>query len=187
MRYRLILIRAFLKDPTQLKIAYLICRLNLYYSTFLFAFLWPVCSHASRSGAAVRRLTSAGAVTVAVYGLPDLVDSCNYTDEEKRLLCRGSSVGGGPPGEPAASPAAAAASPRPFMTAILDALDCSQNDYTALFALCLLHAIGNNKGEHWGPDGHGEVGWCGGYWVWLDLVGPAVKKYGLVSSCVLLS
>ena len=74
-----------------------------------------------------------------MYGLPDPADSrCNYTDEEKRLLSRG---GGGPPGDP---PAAAA---RPFMAAILDALDCSENDYTALFALCLLHAIGHNKGE----------------------------------------
>ncbi|KAF0312325.1 Protein CLEC16A [Amphibalanus amphitrite] len=85
----------------------------------------------------------------AVYGLPDLVDSCNYTDEEKRLLCRGSTANttGGPPTE-AATPSAAAAvsSPKPFMASILDALDCSENDYTALFALCLLHAIGHNKG-----------------------------------------
>ena len=86
-----------------------------------------------------------------MYGLPDLADSCNYTDEEKRLLSRGSSSGGGgggggggPTGDTAS---AVAAAPRPFMAAILDALDCSENDYTALFALCLLHAIGHNKGR----------------------------------------
>ncbi|XP_037093769.1 protein CLEC16A homolog [Pollicipes pollicipes] len=66
----------------------------------------------------------------AVYGLPDLADSCNYTDEEKH-------------GEAAeASPG-----PRPFMATILESLDCTQNDYTALFALCLLYAIGHNKVE----------------------------------------
>lgn len=36
---------------------------------------------------------------------------------------------------------------RPFLKTILDSLDCSENDYKALFALCLLFALINNKGE----------------------------------------
>ncbi|KAM3961022.1 C-type lectin domain containing ema [Aphomia sociella] len=35
---------------------------------------------------------------------------------------------------------------RPFLKTILDSLDCSENDYKALFALCLLFALINNKG-----------------------------------------
>lgn len=34
----------------------------------------------------------------------------------------------------------------PFLKTILDSLDCSENDYKALFALCLLFALINNKG-----------------------------------------
>lgn len=34
----------------------------------------------------------------------------------------------------------------PFLEAVLKALDCSENDYAALFALSLLYALGNNKG-----------------------------------------
>lgn len=36
---------------------------------------------------------------------------------------------------------------RPFLKTIFDSLDCSENDYKALFALCLLFALINNKGE----------------------------------------
>lgn len=36
---------------------------------------------------------------------------------------------------------------KPFLKTILDSLDCSENDYKALFALCLLYALINNKGE----------------------------------------
>lgn len=39
---------------------------------------------------------------------------------------------------------------RPFLKTILDSLDCSENDYKALFALCLLFALINNKGENIG-------------------------------------
>ncbi|XP_077490133.1 C-type lectin domain containing ema isoform X4 [Amblyomma americanum] len=35
---------------------------------------------------------------------------------------------------------------RPFLAAILNALDCSENDHPALFALCLLYALGHNPG-----------------------------------------
>ncbi|EEC20586.1 protein CLEC16A, putative, partial [Ixodes scapularis] len=34
----------------------------------------------------------------------------------------------------------------PFLGAILHALDCSENDHPALFALCLLYALGHNPG-----------------------------------------
>jgi protein CLEC16A len=36
---------------------------------------------------------------------------------------------------------------RPFLKTILDSLDCNENDYKALFALCLLFALINNKGK----------------------------------------
>ncbi|XP_013169463.1 PREDICTED: protein CLEC16A isoform X2 [Papilio xuthus] len=35
---------------------------------------------------------------------------------------------------------------RPFLKTVLESLDCSENDYKALFALCLLFALINNKG-----------------------------------------
>lgn len=35
---------------------------------------------------------------------------------------------------------------RPFLAAILNALDCTENDHPALFALCLLYALGHNSG-----------------------------------------
>ncbi|XP_026324705.1 protein CLEC16A homolog isoform X2 [Hyposmocoma kahamanoa] len=35
---------------------------------------------------------------------------------------------------------------RPFLKTIFDSLDCFENDYKALFALCLLFALINNKG-----------------------------------------
>lgn len=37
---------------------------------------------------------------------------------------------------------------RPFLKTILDSLDCNDNDYKALFALCLLFALINNKGNN---------------------------------------
>lgn len=35
-----------------------------------------------------------------------------------------------------------------FLEAIVSTLDCSENDYVALFALCLLYAISHNKGSN---------------------------------------
>ncbi|GJQ73467.1 hypothetical protein Trydic_g13826 [Trypoxylus dichotomus] len=35
---------------------------------------------------------------------------------------------------------------KPFLETIFNALDCTENDYTALFALSLLYAMANNKG-----------------------------------------
>lgn len=36
---------------------------------------------------------------------------------------------------------------KPFLETVYNALDCGENDYAALFALCLLYAIVNNKGK----------------------------------------
>ncbi|KAK9885246.1 hypothetical protein WA026_010745 [Henosepilachna vigintioctopunctata] len=57
----------------------------------------------------------------------------NITDEEKQRL--------------ATSPAET--SPfveKPFLETILNSLDCTDNDYTSLFSLCLFYAVANNKG-----------------------------------------
>ncbi|BFZ02816.1 hypothetical protein BsWGS_05855 [Bradybaena similaris] len=35
---------------------------------------------------------------------------------------------------------------RPYLEAIFNALECSENDYSALFALCLLYAMGKSEG-----------------------------------------
>jgi protein CLEC16A len=36
---------------------------------------------------------------------------------------------------------------RPFLDMVLQSLDCTENDYLALLALCLLYALANNKGK----------------------------------------
>ena len=36
---------------------------------------------------------------------------------------------------------------RSYLEAIFNALECGDNDYEALFALCLLYALGHNKGK----------------------------------------
>ncbi|KAJ8977756.1 hypothetical protein NQ317_001120 [Molorchus minor] len=59
--------------------------------------------------------------------------SMNITDEEKQRL--------------ATSPAETAATiDHPFLETVYNALDCSENDYATLFALCLLYAMANNAG-----------------------------------------
>lgn len=57
----------------------------------------------------------------------------NKTDEEKELLVTA-------PNE------TSSAIDKPFLETIYNALDCSENDYSALFALSLLYALTNNKG-----------------------------------------
>ncbi|GAB1602331.1 protein CLEC16A-like isoform X3 [Argonauta hians] len=39
---------------------------------------------------------------------------------------------------------------RPYLEAIFNALECNENDYETLFALCLLYAMGHNEGIHQG-------------------------------------
>ena len=36
---------------------------------------------------------------------------------------------------------------RPYLEAVFNALECTENDYEALFALCLLYAMGHNDGR----------------------------------------
>lgn len=56
----------------------------------------------------------------------------NATDEEKLLVTTPTECGVN----------------SPFLEAVLKALDCSENDYQALFSLSLLYALGNNKGNN---------------------------------------
>lgn len=57
----------------------------------------------------------------------------NITDEEKQLMATTPTEG-------------SCSMNKPFLDTIFNALDCSENDYTALFALSLLYALANNKG-----------------------------------------
>ncbi|XP_050302255.1 protein CLEC16A homolog isoform X2 [Anthonomus grandis grandis] len=59
-------------------------------------------------------------------------DLRNITDEEKEKLAK--------------NPSENVASEKPFLETVYSALDCSENDYAALLALCLLFAMANNKG-----------------------------------------
>ncbi|XP_052263692.1 protein CLEC16A-like isoform X3 [Dreissena polymorpha] len=74
--------------------------------------------------------------------------SQNSTDEEKILSTRNQSlrIGGGA----TASQGAFSLDNRPYLEAIFHALECTENDYEALFALCLLYAMGHNEGIHQG-------------------------------------
>lgn len=57
----------------------------------------------------------------------------NVTDEEKEKL--------------ASTPTESTnISEKPFLETLYNSLDCTDNDYAALFALCLLYALANNKG-----------------------------------------
>lgn len=64
----------------------------------------------------------------------DVVDHKNITDEEKeRLVTSPNDL--------------SFLKNKPFLETVFNALDCGENDYTALFALCLLYALVNNKGN----------------------------------------
>lgn len=60
-------------------------------------------------------------------------ESVNITDEEKEKL--------------RTSLTQSTESNRPFLDTVLSALDCNENDYLALLALCLIYALANNKGD----------------------------------------
>lgn len=66
----------------------------------------------------------------------ELQANVNITDEEKERLV-------------ATSPTTTnmiTVIDHPFLETIYEALDCTENDYAALFALCLLYAMSNNSG-----------------------------------------
>jgi protein CLEC16A len=71
----------------------------------------------------------------AETSLSDEMEKVNITDEEKEQILESSLN--------------LQKSSRPFLDMILHSLDCSENDYIALLALCLLYALANNKGEHY--------------------------------------
>ncbi|XP_053607303.1 protein CLEC16A homolog [Plodia interpunctella] len=71
----------------------------------------------------------------------------NITDEEKqKLLCGATIIERVISLESIIEKENKEIEKRPFLKTILDSLDCSENDYKALFALCLLFALINNKG-----------------------------------------
>lgn len=72
----------------------------------------------------------------------------NITDEEKQKLLGGAvSVSERvTPVEKTIEKENREVEKRPFLKTILDSLDCTENDYKTLFALCLLFALINNKG-----------------------------------------
>lgn len=62
----------------------------------------------------------------------------NITDEEKEKLQQITS--------PTTSVNVAPSLHRPFLDTVMSALDCTENDYLALLALCLIYAMSFNKG-----------------------------------------
>ena len=36
---------------------------------------------------------------------------------------------------------------RPFLAAVFETMECAENDYLALFALCLIYSMQHNTGE----------------------------------------
>nr|XP_029718817.1 protein CLEC16A homolog isoform X2 [Aedes albopictus] len=64
--------------------------------------------------------------------ISDEIEKVNITDEEKEKLLLNAYR------TPETN--------RPFLDMVLSSLDCAENDYLALLALCLLYALANNKG-----------------------------------------
>lgn len=75
-------------------------------------------------------------------GEPSGSCQANKTDEEKMKSVSASGVGGG-----VATEDEQQTSDRPFLDICLSALDCSENDYLPLLALCLIYAMSTNQGE----------------------------------------
>lgn len=73
-----------------------------------------------------------------VDGQPQSNYHSNKTDEEKMKMSSAESEGETETHEK---------SERPFLDICLSALDCSDNDYLPLLALCLIYAVSTNKGE----------------------------------------
>lgn len=65
------------------------------------------------------------------------IESVNITDEEKEKLKTSYTSNSSQSNE----------TNRPFLETVLSVLDCTENDYLALLALCLVYALANNKGK----------------------------------------
>lgn len=74
----------------------------------------------------------------------------NSTDEEKLLSSYGFGHRRGHTASAEQRQAEFSLVNRPYLEAIFNALECNENDYETLFALCLLYAMGHNEGIHQG-------------------------------------
>lgn len=88
---------------------------------------------ASSSSSSPRTRQNSDTTVSAEASLSEEIGKVNITDEEKEQILESSLN--------------LQKSSRPFLDMILHSLDCSENDYIALLALCLLYALANNKGE----------------------------------------
>ncbi|ROT82049.1 Protein CLEC16A [Penaeus vannamei] len=87
-------------------------------------------------------VSSPTAEIMACIGISDLeATHVNITDEEKEQL-RASDQAGACAGE--SQPKERPVTSRPFLQSIFSSLDCSGDDYSALFGLSLLYALGHN-------------------------------------------
>ncbi|KAG7167858.1 CLEC16A-like [Homarus americanus] len=90
------------------------------------------------------RISTPAADIMASIGISDLeATHVNITDEEKEQL-RASDHSGGSTMDVGITERSLVS--RPFLQSTVASLDCSDNDYSSLFALCLLYALGHNQG-----------------------------------------
>lgn len=94
-----------------------------------------LCAAASSSGPSSIDHEAAGPSSDC--GVSVDLGQLNKTDEEK-IKCAESGT---------KEEGIVASSDRPFLDICLSALDCTENDYLPLLALCLIYAMSNNKGE----------------------------------------
>lgn len=94
--------------------------------------LSPASSEKASSSSSPRNHPKSESSLSAEASLSDEMEKVNITDEEKEQILESSLN--------------LQKSSRPFLDMILHSLDCSENDYIALLALCLLYALANNKG-----------------------------------------
>ncbi|XP_042224215.1 protein CLEC16A homolog isoform X3 [Homarus americanus] len=89
------------------------------------------------------RISTPAADIMASIGISDLeATHVNITDEEKEQL-RASDHSGGSTMDVGITERSLVS--RPFLQSTVASLDCSDNDYSSLFALCLLYALGHNQ------------------------------------------
>ncbi len=75
-----------------------------------------------------------------------MLSSMNITDEEKeqRMASFDGAAAAPFPSTPGFN-----LSSRPFLESLLNSLEATENDYSALFALCLISALMTNKGTYY--------------------------------------
>nr|XP_045616775.1 protein CLEC16A homolog [Procambarus clarkii] len=91
------------------------------------------------------RISTPAADIMASIGISDLeATHVNITDEEKEQLRASDHSGRGNMMDIGITEGTLAS--RPFLQSTIASLDCSEDDYASLFALCLLYALGHNQG-----------------------------------------